>query len=112
MLRELGHLLCGEVRAECWLGRRDGGTFVLVLPETDRTGARVLAERLRTRVEAHAFRCARDVGPVTVSIGLGALDESIDSTPQFYQRAEAHLAEAKRAGRNRVGTGSVEGSAS
>ena len=87
------------------LARYGGEEFVAILPETDFEGASVVAETLRTAVEAlgikHASSCVRD--RVTVSLGVAASVPRRDSSPnQLVAAADAALYWAKREGRNCV----------
>ncbi|MCW2248088.1 diguanylate cyclase (GGDEF)-like protein [Azospirillum fermentarium] len=87
------------------LGRLGGEEFAVMLPDTARDGALVVAERLRRSMAVTAVAPA-GVKPFnyTVSIGvawLGADDHGIDSV---LARADEALYRAKRGGRNRVVT--------
>lgn len=81
------------VRETDIVARYEDDEFVVLMPETDLSGAVALAERLRQDVE-------KDQG-VTVSIGATAA-LSGDSTRTLLTRADAALYAAKAAGRNRV----------
>ncbi|SUD74332.1 deoxyribonuclease [Pseudomonas putida] len=70
-LREVAKTIEASIRRPADLAARYGGEeFQVVLPETDLAGARLLAERIRTSVEALA-PFADDAHSVTVSIGIG-----------------------------------------
>ena len=87
------------------LGCRYGGEeFVVVMPDTDIALARVVAERIRSEIEAHPFIVqggARQL-PVTVSIGVSALETGDDNAERILKRADVALYKAKRGGRNAV----------
>ncbi len=55
VLAEVGQLIRQSVREIDLAARYGGEEFVVVLPYTEVGGARVVAERLRARVEAHPF---------------------------------------------------------
>ncbi|BAL25998.1 sensor domain-containing diguanylate cyclase [Azoarcus sp. KH32C] len=85
------------------LGRWSGGEFVAVLPETDVTHAREVAERVRHTVAATEL--ALDGTPplkLTVSIGIATLAAPDEAFETIIARADTALREAKNAGRNRV----------
>jgi diguanylate cyclase (GGDEF)-like protein len=103
-LRLVATTLAGHVRGTDHTARYGGEEFAVVLPDTDLVRARVVAERVRAAVEAldepHA---AAPRGFVTVSIGVAAVvPTSTGSADELMRSADAHLYEAKRAGRNRV----------
>ncbi|EFL52474.1 diguanylate cyclase [Solidesulfovibrio fructosivorans JJ]] len=98
VLAALTGLVSGLVRGHDILGRYGGEEFLVVAPETDMEQGRLLAERLRAAVEAHAFPAA---GKVTCSFGLAMLDAD-ESAHALVARADAALYRAKETGRNRV----------
>lgn len=94
--------LVRESLREIDLAARYGGEeFAVVLPETPRTGAFVVAERIRERVERHFAR--RKGGPkVTVSGGVATFPEDGDDLDGLIQKADQGLYRSKRAGKNRI----------
>ena len=99
VLRQLGALLRERIRATDIALRWGGEEFLIVLPDTDEGGARVLAEALRRRVEATGFEV---VAQVTISLGVSALMDG-ELSDQAIARADSKLYSAKRNGRNCVG---------
>jgi diguanylate cyclase (GGDEF)-like protein len=84
--------------------RWGGEEFVVLLPDTDSSGALVVAENIRARVENTMIPSADGKAvKVTVSIGVHTQiplpDNSIDD---FISKADEALYRAKEAGRNRV----------
>ena len=102
VLRELASILKTRIRREECVARYGGEEFALVLPETGRENALVLAEKLRRLVAAHAFVFEGKRIPVTFSAGIAALDEAHDTAIAFLKAADSLLYEAKQKGRNRV----------
>ena len=97
-------ILAGMRRSGDMAARYGGEEFVVVLPDTDLAGARMVAETIRAHVEnlviEHADAAA---GVVTVSVGAHAgVPRGDDSGPVFIAAADAALYRAKMAGRNRV----------
>jgi diguanylate cyclase (GGDEF)-like protein len=98
-----GQVLRNGVRPGDIVARYGGEEFCILLREADAAQARAAAERLRTAlgtasVEIGSVRLA----PVA-SIGVAAFDAaSGDSRPELFERADAALYRAKRAGRDRV----------
>lgn len=97
-LKRCAAALQGVARGSDLCGRFGGEEFLLVAPETDLEGVRVLAERVRD-----ALRDTPPGGiPVTASAGvtvLGAGDATLDDA---VKRADDALYEAKTGGRDRV----------
>ena len=104
LLREMAGLLAGQVRSFDLVAKYGGDEFTAILPQTDREGARVVAERMRVAVEKHAFPL---VGPgvITVSLGIGVFPTDGNDVASLIQAADRALYTAKRAGRNRVELG-------
>ncbi|CAM4033152.1 GGDEF domain-containing protein [Pseudomonas reidholzensis] len=102
-LREVAKTIERCIRRPSDLAARYGGEeFQVILPETELSGAVLLAERIRSEVEALAPFGA-DTQPVTVSIGISLY---IPGTQQDLARllgsADEALYRAKAKGRNRV----------
>ena len=83
-------------------GRIGGEEFAVFLSGADIDEAEIVAERMRTAVEALQFRtsCGALV-PLTISTG-GALIGRDNSVSELMRSADQCLYEAKRSGRNRV----------
>lgn len=97
--------LCqGNLREMDTLARLGGEEFVILLPETDLSEARHIAERLRRTLEHTSIHT--DAGPLQVTISIGAMTHptSDDDLPvhKLVQRADQAMYVAKRSGRNRV----------
>ncbi len=86
--------------------RYGGEEFVVVLRNTDATGALQVAERARLAIEKAHWEWEGTHIPVTVSIGVAMMHSGIDRDPAtLLARADTALYAAKHAGRNRVMTG-------
>jgi diguanylate cyclase (GGDEF)-like protein len=111
-LKGVVEALAGSMRgAGDLLARYGGEEFAVVLPAATLEGARILAERLRVRVEELRIAGATDAEEerrVTISIGVAATMETRDvSAEQLIAAADHALYEAKQQGRNRVAVASV-----
>jgi len=94
--------LGGRLRPRDLAARYGGEEFVLVLPETDAAGAKVVAERIRQRIEAARPPVEGGLS-VTVSCGCATLPPNRFSTSaELLAAADRALYAAKRGGRNRV----------
>jgi diguanylate cyclase (GGDEF)-like protein len=87
------------------VARWGGEEFVALLPDTDRAGAHLVAERLRAAVAALAIpqrRSGASAGVLTISIGVATLGARGDDPGALMARADAALYRAKSNGRNTV----------
>jgi diguanylate cyclase (GGDEF)-like protein len=94
--------LVSESLREIDLAARYGGEeFAVILPDTPRTGAFVVAERIRSRIDEH-FRRRRSSGQVTVSGGIATFPDDAGDHEQLIRRADEALYRSKAAGKNRI----------
>ncbi len=84
------------------LCRFGGDEFVVVLPETSRAQAKVVAERVRKAVEEIRLPTEKGEVKVTVSIGVVQLENKQDGLLDLVGQADQALYAAKAAGRNCV----------
>lgn len=104
ILRDLARGVPPRVGPEGIVGRYGGEEFLVVLRETDGARALILAEQIRADVEEHVFEFDRVRVPVTVSVGVAALeDEAPDAElASLIRSADEKLYRAKCWGRNRI----------
>ena len=98
VLSELAAIFNAEVRESDICARYGGEEFAIVLHETDATGARALAERIREKVAAMSFAGG---ARLTISIGVAATDDP-DLFTTLLERSDQALYAAKQGGRNQV----------
>jgi len=101
-LKEVASVIRSSAKREDFCARYGGEEFAVVLAETSLEAAREFAERLRERVEAHAFQVSSELIAVTISIGVAVMGKEQREPAAFLAAVDAHLYEAKTAGRNRV----------
>jgi diguanylate cyclase (GGDEF)-like protein len=100
-IKALADICTGASRPHDILARYGGEEFVMTLPQTREDGARVVAERIRSRVEASSLATGTAMVRFTVSIGVSSYAKDM-AFQQVIERADQALYEAKRGGRNRI----------
>jgi len=103
VLRRVSDLLRSLLRATDVAGRFGGEEFLVVLPQTDRSGALSLAERWRRSLELTALE-APDGKRIrtTVSIGVAEFMAHMARPDELVRAADDALYTAKSNGRNRI----------
>ncbi|MBN2808164.1 MAG: GGDEF domain-containing protein [Deltaproteobacteria bacterium] len=101
VLRILSEVMKKEIREIDVLARYGGEEFALILPHTAYAQALEVAERIRQKVENSRFTFKGKPFSVTVSLGVGTLQEN-DTLESYVERVDQALYQAKDGGRNRV----------
>ena len=103
VLRAVGQHVLSLTRSGDILCRYGGEEFVLVMTHVSQSAVWERAEALRLGVQGlKVEQESRQIGPVTLSIGVAMLPDHGNSGQAVLQAADAALYQAKRAGRNRV----------
>ncbi|HIJ56574.1 MAG TPA: response regulator [Deltaproteobacteria bacterium] len=102
VLRELGRLIKGSVREIDLAARYGGEEFALVLPNTDKSGALVVAERIRKTVSEHDFLPDTIVPTQKISMSLGISIYPLEAATgeDLIKTADDLLYKAKDKGKN------------
>ncbi|MBI5782579.1 MAG: diguanylate cyclase [Gammaproteobacteria bacterium] len=96
-------ILMGLSRTEDTVARIGGEEFAMLLPDTNRLGSAVLAERIRSAIEREQFISNAKIIPMTVSIGIASFGvDPLESIDQLLGVADNRLYLAKNSGRNRI----------
>lgn len=96
VLKEVAKIIQKETREADLPARWGGEELALLLPETDESGAKLLAEKLRQKIEHHQFP---EVGHITASFGAAAMNSP---ESDLIEAADNALYRAKETGRNKV----------
>ncbi len=99
-LQTVAHTLAESIRDSDLVFRYGGEEFLILLGQTDRDGARLLAERIRRKV-AELHVPGHPEHRLGLSLGVAELLPDEDGLT-LCKRADAALYRAKRGGRNRV----------
>ena len=101
ILVTLAGLLSQSLREIDIAARYGGEEFGVILPDTNRTGAVVVGDRIRRRVEEH-FRRGKDGPAVTLSGGVATFPDDATDADQLVKCADDGLYRSKAAGKNRI----------
>jgi diguanylate cyclase (GGDEF)-like protein len=103
ILYEVAQLLRETLRVHDIVGRYGGEEFGMLMPETDTSGALVVAERYRKSVEEFVLFEGDKELRITISLGVAGYPHTeIKTVDDLIRLADNALYKAKANGRNRV----------
>ena len=102
VLRGVGEVVALGVRQIDTAARYGGDEFVVLLPETDPTGAFVLAEKIRLGVRAMIIEMPGGAGRPSLSIGVVNYPDDGRTADELIISAVGAMYASKRAGKDRV----------
>lgn len=95
-LKQLSEIFRSNLRVSDLVARLGGDEFMAILPDTGLSAAILTAEKLRAAVDRSSLK------NLTVSIGVTSASVADGAGDGVMQRADGHLYEAKKMGRNRI----------
>lgn len=98
VLSQSTKVISQNLRKSDIFGRWGGEEFVLICPQTNKSEAFVLAEKLRVAIEEYEFET---VGHKTICLGIAELGHD-DNEETLVEKADKALYEAKNGGRNKA----------
>ena len=102
LLTQLGHMVADNIRT-CDFGFRYGGDeFVIVLVATGAANGKLVAERIRQKIEASVFNVEEQEVSLTVSIGVATYPDHATSRDDLIQIADQAMYSGKNQSRNVV----------
>ena len=104
-LRITGRVLRESIRREDLAARYGGEEFVVLLPNTDKNGATIAAEKLRKIVESFEYphQDLQPGGNLTISGGVATFPYDAKNMADLIRAADQGLYQGKRSGRNKIG---------
>lgn len=104
VLREVGDLLKKSTREVDVVIRYGGDEYTIILVETGAETAGVVAERIRSQVEAHPFLASEGLNiRLTCSIGYSCCPDDTMSKQELLDMADQAMYVGKAAGKNSAG---------
>ncbi len=100
VLVEISRCMQASIRTSDLCGRWGGEEFLLILPDTNLEGARLVIERVHNRIRALSIPAGGKTLSITASIGI-AEQHPDENYPQTLNRADIALYEAKSSGRDK-----------
>lgn len=101
LLKGLAEVISHNVRGADLIARYGGDEFALILPETNKAQAYLVAEKLRRKVETTTFEPEEGKQlNITISLGIAIYLPEKDHFKSFIERADRAMYLAKQAGRN------------
>lgn len=103
VLCEIGKVLTTHTRASDVVSRMGGEELLVVLPSARGDDAERKAQELRAEIsKLRVMHAGRDLGEVTISIGVAIYPQHGSTSSELLRSADAALYTAKREGRDRV----------
>ncbi len=101
-LQYFANLMRTTVRQTDLVARMGGEEFCLLLPDTDKEQARMVADKIRRKLSQEALDLEGAPVTLTVSGGIAQLGADGDTLDILTRSADEKLYEAKSTGRNRI----------
>jgi len=105
VLATVGAVVSTSIRQSDVAGRSGGEEFLVILPDTDRRGALVLAEKLRSTIARIAVAGVEQ--PLSGSFGVATFPDDATDPASLLRSADRALYRAKSNGKNRVEVAAV-----
>jgi diguanylate cyclase (GGDEF)-like protein/putative nucleotidyltransferase with HDIG domain len=97
VLQTVARVLRESSRSNDLVARYGGDEFALVLPETDAENARIIAQRIKTRMDSEGFHFAGNTStlPVGLSLGVATFPQDGRTRSELLAAADVNLYSAK-----------------
>jgi diguanylate cyclase (GGDEF)-like protein len=102
ILKHLSKNVKQVLRENDLFARYGGEEFIILLQKTDLEKARIVAEKIRSKIEKTPYKDEENEIYITVSLGIAQVDEKDSSLNETISKADTALYKAKENGRNQV----------
>ena len=97
VIKEVADLIRKATRGSDYFGRWGGEEYIIMSPDSDLEGRRILAEKVVNLIASHQFD---KVGKVTISMGVSTSVEADKDLDEIIKRADHALYQSKHDGKN------------
>jgi len=101
ILVSISRLIRTQIRKQDWVSRWGGEEFLLLLPETDLEGGRVVSEKIREKVSSTPLQFKGNSLSLTMTFGVSLFNQGM-KIDDCLKKADQALYRGKRKGKNRV----------
>jgi diguanylate cyclase (GGDEF)-like protein len=102
VLRETARLIKENIRDIDFIARYGGEEFSVILTETDKAGAIMVAERISSRISRERIKVFDENLNTSVSVGVATFPDNTIHSDVLIELADKAMYKAKVSGRNRV----------
>jgi len=102
VLKEIAKIIKENIREIDSLSRFGGEEFCLILPETDKMSAIVVAERIRSKISEKIIKAFDETLNASISLGVSNFPQNTLHSDVLMETADKALYQAKISGRNKV----------
>ena len=102
VIAEISKIIRTSLRKTDYVARYGGEELVLILPETPIDQTMIPIERIRVKIQDHAFIYGDKSVQVTISCGLAGIEPDVNTYEDLILRADKALYESKGNGRNQT----------
>ena len=102
VIRQTADIVRSATRKVDISGRYGGEEYVILLPHTPLDSSKILAERIRKKIEARLIEYGGNQLNYTVSLGVASVSAGFKSAKDWLEAADQCLYYAKEHGRNQV----------
>ena len=101
VLKHVSQIFTEQARESDTVSRWGGEEFLIILPNTDLSGARLLASRMCEIINQSPLHINGETIEISITIGVATLND-IESFDNIFKRADAALYRGKNSGRNQA----------